>query len=218
MTSPSTGIWPLERPRSRPRPQPRARLRAGIMAAVALGALACVSALLVLVPADPPSIAGRSLAARIEDAVVALGLGLDQVELKGHKLASDSQILDAVGLAEARTFLTFDVAMARTRVERLPWVESALIERLYPNRIAVTIIERRPFAAWQQGDKDILVDATGRELVQIARGSAPALPRIAGAGAPQDAARLLAQIAIYPDLARQIAISERVSGRSGLLK
>lgn len=155
----------------------------------------------------------RQLIDGLDELASSAGLGLDQVEVSGQHFASDSDILDAVDLPNVRSFLTFDTAAVRARIERLAWVDTAAIERLMPNRLAIRVTERRPFAAWERGAKDVLIDGTGRQLATVAKGQAPDLPRIAGEHAPEDARRLLQLVAQYPDIMQRLATAERVSGR-----
>jgi cell division protein FtsQ len=79
------------------------------------------------------------------------------------------QVLMAAGLAEGRNIFTVDLAEARAAIEKLPQVESAVVQRLLPNRMTVTVAERRPIA-WvaAKGDEDpsssersFLIDARG---------------------------------------------------------
>ena len=60
---------------------------------------------------------------------MSLAIGLTQVSVTGHRYTPDSDILDAVGLDDARTMLSFDSRAAQDRIERLPWMERASIER-----------------------------------------------------------------------------------------
>lgn len=79
------------------------------------------------------------------------------------------QVLNAAGLVEGRNIFTVDLAQTRTAIEMMPQVESAVVQRLLPNRMAVTVSERRPIA-WvaAKGDEDpsssersFLIDARG---------------------------------------------------------
>jgi cell division protein FtsQ len=79
------------------------------------------------------------------------------------------QVLNAAGLVEGRNIFTVDLAQTRTAIEKMPQVESAVVQRLLPNRMAVTVSERRPIA-WvaAKGDEDpsssersYLIDARG---------------------------------------------------------
>ncbi len=79
------------------------------------------------------------------------------------------QVLSAAGLAEGRNIFTVDLAEARSAIEKMPQVESAVVQRQLPNRMSVTVTERRPIA-WvaAKGDEDpssseksFLIDARG---------------------------------------------------------
>ena len=79
------------------------------------------------------------------------------------------QVLTAAGLNEGRNIFTVHLAETRAAIEKLPQVESAVVQRLLPNRMTVTISERRPIA-WvtAKGDEDpsssdrsFLIDARG---------------------------------------------------------
>lgn len=79
------------------------------------------------------------------------------------------QILEAAGISEGRNIFTFDLTKARAELDKLPQVERAEIQRVLPNRIDITITERRPIAWVTQradedptaSDKAMLIDARG---------------------------------------------------------
>jgi cell division protein FtsQ len=170
------------------------------------------AAVLHLAPVGTPD-GAEPLLVRLDRLAGDIGLGLDQVEISGHRFASDSEILDAVDLQRVRSFVAFDPIATRQRIERLPWIDTAVVERVLPDRLIVKVRERRPFAAWEHGDRDVLIDATGRQLASFARGQAADLPRIAGWQAPEDAARLLALVDGYPEIAGRLQRAERIAGR-----
>jgi cell division protein FtsQ len=149
----------------------------------------------------------------IERLAEVAGLDLRQVSVTGHRFTPDGDIFDAVDLAHARTMLSFDSRAARQRIERLPWVERASIERIFPDRLEVRIVERAPFAVWQVESRTFLIDKSGRVLTPIARDAMPNLPRLAGDGAPVKAAALHALLAKQPGLLEQVRLAERVGDR-----
>ena len=146
------------------------------------------------------------------------GLDLQQVSVSGHRFTPDGDIFDAVDLAHAPTMLSFDVRAAKQRIERLPWVERASIERIIPDRLEVRIVERAAFAVWQAEGRTFLIDKSGRVLTAIAADAMPVLPRVAGDGAPAEAAALFSLLARHPDLLAQVKLAERVGGRRWTLR
>ncbi|MBL8565425.1 MAG: FtsQ-type POTRA domain-containing protein [Hyphomicrobiaceae bacterium] len=142
-----------------------------------------------------------------------LGLGVDQVSLTGHRFTPDGDIFDALQLDRQRLLIGFDTAGARARIEKLAWVASVDIVRDYPGRIDVRVTERTPFAVWRKGEREFLIDRTGRVLQAVPMGSVANLPRLAGDGAEHEAGTLLTLVGRHPGLAQRFASAERVGGR-----
>jgi cell division protein FtsQ len=151
--------------------------------------------------------------AEIERIIELAGFGLTQVSLTGHRYTLDSDVFDAVRLETARTVLSFDSRAAQDRIERLPWVERASIERVLPDRLEVHISERFPYAVWQLGSRSFLIDKSGRVLTAVPGDAMPSLPRVAGEGAATEAAGLFALLAGHPALMARVSIARRVGGR-----
>jgi cell division protein FtsQ len=156
--------------------------------------------------------------AEIERIIELAGFGLSQVSLTGHRYTLDSDVFDAVGLQAAHTMLSFDSRAAQDRIERLPWVERASIERVLPDRLEVRVSERSPYAVWHLGNRSFLIDKSGRVLTAVPRGAMPSLPRVAGEGAAAEAYRLFTLLADHPALMARIEIAERIGGRRWMLR
>jgi cell division protein FtsQ len=187
--------------------------------ALPLIALAAAGAAVALVVAGSPTARPTAPAlAEIEHMIELAGYGLTQVSLTGHRLTPDSDIFDAIDLANAPTMLSFDSRATQKRIEALSWVEKASIERVFPDRLEVHITERTPFAVWRLGGRHYLVDKTGRVLAAVPANTALALPRLAGDGAAAAAAELFALLAGHADLMRQIDVAERVGERRWTLR
>jgi cell division septal protein FtsQ len=79
------------------------------------------------------------------------------------------QVLTSANLKEGRNIFTVDIGGARSAIEKMPQVESAVVQRVLPNRINVSIAERRPIAwvaakgdeAPSSSDRSFLIDARG---------------------------------------------------------
>jgi cell division protein FtsQ len=166
----------------------------------------------VLVLAGTPELRAAALG-RIEHGLELAGLGLQQVTIAGHRYTSDSDIYAALDLDSARTLLSFDPRAAKIRIEQLPWVEKATIERIAPDAVDVLIAERAPFALWRDGGRHWLIDRRGRQLQPAPADVLPHLPRVSGDGAPGEAAALTQLLAAYPAISRKIEVAERVAGR-----
>lgn len=176
--------------------------------AAGFGAIAFLG---IYVALDPASAERRTIDG--QDLLLALGLGIDQVSLSGHRNTSDRLILDAVDLPNIRTQLDVDIRAVKARIERLPWIETAVVSRVLPDGLDVVVRERKPVAVWTEDGRDWLVDRTGRRLGPNLPGVYPDLLKISGLGAADHIAELSDLFASHPGLAERVVISERVGGR-----
>ncbi len=180
----------------------------GLRRRIAALALGGVAALLL----GQPEVRTTTLAG-VERAAVWAGLELRQIAVSGHRFTADRDILAALGLEQARTLLSFDVRGAQARLELLPWIERASIDRVVPDGVDVRLAERSAAAVLRAGEKSWLIDRAGRKLEAVSADAMPELLRVSGSGAAQEAAALSAVLARFPQIARRVELAERVGAR-----
>jgi cell division protein FtsQ len=202
------------------RAQRRRGQRWRLSSVVVLSAAVVLGAITLLIQTDPRGEGRdlRSLLAEAEKLAVMAGLGIEQVSVVGHRFTPDGDIFDALRLTEARSIVGFDSHAAQQRIEALPWVASASIARILPDRLEVVITERVAAAVWQQDGKAHLIDRTGRVLGVVGNDMIPDLPRIAGRGAPAQWAALLEVLEQEPQILERLEIAERIGERRWTLR
>ncbi len=124
-----------------------------------------------------------------------------ELHIMGRVRTDPQALREALGIHEGDSLARFDPVAARARIEQLPWVFAALVERLWPETIRVRLIEREPLALWQTEGKNVVVDLTGTPLVGVDPADFTNLPLISGTGAPQKAPAFLAALGRFPTLA-----------------
>lgn len=82
------------------------------------------------------------------------------------------------------TFFTLSLADARDSLQRVPWVKSVALRRLWPDRLEVTVVEHEPLARWNDS---MLVDSEGEVFSADFDGE---LPQFSG---PEGSSRELVQ-------------------------
>ena len=85
----------------------------------------------------------------------------DQVELSGNKIVARESVLKLFLRDRNRSVLQIPLDKRRSELEQLPWVESATVHRILPNRIRVELVERTPIAFARSGNELDLIDAHG---------------------------------------------------------
>ncbi|MCC0012016.1 MAG: cell division protein FtsQ/DivIB [Rhodobiaceae bacterium] len=151
---------------------------------------------------------------RIADAAAAAsGLRITSVEISGNDVIDDETILDTAGLAPGGSIIGIDAGRARMRLEALPWIASARVQKLFPDRLAVDVVERTPFAVWQHDGEFHIIDRTGVKLRPSSIDQLPDLPIVVGRGAADGAEILFSQLKRYPEVASHVIASVRVADR-----
>ena len=194
-------LW-LRRRRNLLRPLGIAAGVVGLLGAAALG----VAAL------EP----GRRVAALAEDAArIAAGAGLrvDEVLVEGRQHTSLELLRNALGVERGDPILAVPLAAARERLETLPWVETAHVERRLPATIVVRLTERRPFAIWQNEGQFAVVDRSGAVVASDRLDAYGNLPLIVGQGAPRHAPAMLDLLAEHPQIRERTLALVRVADR-----
>lgn len=85
----------------------------------------------------------------------------DQIELTGNHIVSREAILQEFVRDRNRSVLLIPLDTRRSELEQLPWVETATVQRILPNRLHVEITERTPIAFVRNGHELTLIDAHG---------------------------------------------------------
>lgn len=151
--------------------------------------------------------------ARIARQAIARRLTVQSVEVEGRHRAARQAILDALGVRRGVPILSVDLDAAKTRLEAIPWVRSASVERQLPDGLYIHLVEREPLAVWQHHGQFDLIDQDGAVIANAHVEDFPSLPQLVGDGAPQAASDLLDMLASEPDLARHVIASVRVGDR-----
>jgi cell division protein FtsQ len=142
-----------------------------------------------------------------------LGLAVGDVLVEGRNRTGRADVLAALGVGRGTPILALDAADARDRLEALPWVGSAVVERRLPDIVYVRLAEREPMANWQLRGR---LQVIGRDGMAI-RGAEPGrfahLPLVVGPGAPEHTPRLLAALRAEPEMAPRVEAAVRVGER-----
>lgn len=199
--------------------QPRRRVVPLWRSPVLIGAMA--AGLLVLAAAGVWRVHQSGWVPRVADQVrwqmiaasARLGLKVDEVLVVGRRETTQRQLLNAVGLARGAPILAFNVEDAKKRVEKLPWVKSATVERLLPSTVLLTVEERQPLALWQNKGAFALIDTDGEVILNNGLERFSELVVVVGADAPAHAGELLKVLATQPELKALVKAAVRVGGR-----
>lgn len=91
-------------------------------------------------------------------------LDIDEVTVSGSEHANADQLLTGAGIERGDALVTLDLGTVERRLEAMPWVDAAAVERSLPGSLSISITERVPTTMIIAGSSAALVDGSGRVL------------------------------------------------------
>jgi cell division protein FtsQ len=130
----------------------------------------------------------------------------DDLEITGGENVTRRQIMEVMGGDIGRNIFFVDLEEQKHRLEEIPWVESANVMRLLPNKLRVTIQERTPVAFVQLGAKIELIDAHGVVMEMPANAAARhySFPVIMGMGENEPLSTRAPRMKAYMELTKEL--------------
>jgi cell division protein FtsQ len=141
------------------------------------------------------------------------GFTVQNVTLEGRAETAQKEIIRMLGIKRGDLMLYVDVDEARARLEALPWVKTAEVRRVWPNRIHVRVVERKPVALWQMDGAVAVVDIDGHPISGQDPARFAGLPLVVGKGAETSLGALLALVHAQPNLKSRLKAAVRVGER-----
>ena len=141
------------------------------------------------------------------------GLTVQDILVEGRQRADRDLVMTAIGIDRGASLLRFDASAARQRLEDIPWVDTAIVERRLPDVIYVKLVEHKPLALWQTEGKFALIDPKGAVILPEATSQFGKLPIVIGPQAPKHAESLLLLLATEPTLASRVSAAIRLGDR-----
>ncbi len=137
----------------------------------------------------------------IADAVAQrAGFQSANVSIEGASRLGRADILRIAGITESSTLFLTDADATRMRLLRNAWIAEATVAKLYPDRLEITIVEKKPFAVWQSRGNFFVIAKDGTVIDQLARERVrdAGMPIVVGEGAERRAQDFLAVLDRFP--------------------
>lgn len=153
-----------------------------------------------------------TLVASTLDGTARAGFRIEEITISGRGRTALDDVAAALGARHGEPILAVDLERVRDRLEAIPSVKVAAVERHLPGALHVDIVERTPVAVWQNNGAHTLVDREGH-MIPGAIAGYEELPLVVGDGAGVRADELLTMLAAEPALAQRVKAAIRVGNR-----
>ncbi len=125
------------------------------------------------------------------------------VEIAGTQTVSRRQVMEVFGADLGRNIFLVPLDQSRRQLEAIPWVESATVIRLLPDRLRVDLTERTPVAFVRMGSRISLIDRNG-VVMELPRSRKYSFPVIKGMSESEPLSTRAARMQIYSALMREL--------------
>ncbi len=142
--------------------------------------------------------------------------GASAIETVGLEHVSRDEVLRVLGDGVGRNIFRLSLPAQQAALERMPWVESATVMRLLPDRLRADVHERTPVAFAREKGRIGLVDAHGvlLDLRQPPAGGSYSFPVVTGVGAAETPAERAQRMKLFGQFVGALdATGEHISAK-----
>jgi cell division protein FtsQ len=97
--------------------------------------------------------------------------GTDQIEIIGNRYVARQSITERFAADVGHSIIRLPLDDRRKSLETIPWIDHAIVSRIWPNRIRVEFVERTPVAFLRNTNDLALIDAHGVVLERPIEGN-----------------------------------------------
>lgn len=132
--------------------------------------------------------------------LVNMGFVVKYVDVVGEGRVREDKVREMLGVRSGDYLFDMDIKNAQERIQSLSWVDTAVVRRLWPNRVVVHINERRPYALWQNNQEIRVIDNEGSVILKADAREFSELPFVVGAGAAENVQTVWDMLLTHPDI------------------
>lgn len=143
----------------------------------------------------------------------AAGFRIAAVALSGNKQITREEVLATAGVTGRASLFFLDAADARTKLKTNPWIADATVQKLFPDHLQISVVEREAFALWQHQGRVGVVAVDGTVLQTYVAPRFTRLPLVVGRGAETRAKEFLDVLDKFPDIRDAVRASIFVAER-----
>lgn len=141
------------------------------------------------------------------------GFVLNDIELNGLVRTREKDVQAVLDIDSGMPLLAIDLKNLQTRIEALPWIKQAQINRVLPGTLTINVFEREPYALSQSNGQVNLIDGDGVRITNRGLAKYTDLILIVGDTSIADLRTLDRLKAAAPMLASRIQSAVRVNQR-----
>jgi cell division protein FtsQ len=148
----------------------------------------------------------------------AAGFGINEIVITGNKELSRAEVVALSGLSGRDSVAFLDVGAVRDTLKREALIADADVRKLLPDKLAINITERQPFALWQLDGAVKVIAVDGTVIDDLRDERFTRLPFVVGPGANLRVQEYAALLEAVPDIRAQVRAGMLIAERRWTLK
>jgi len=136
--------------------------------------------------------------------LISLGFVIKKINVIGEGRLPEDDVKKILDFQNGDYLFDVEINLTQKKIEDLPWVNRALVRRLWPDQVVIQIVERQPFALWQYKGKVEVIDILGEVIVGASVSENQNLNLFVGKDAAINAANISEIILNFPSIAERV--------------
>lgn len=145
--------------------------------------------------------------------ITAGGSALASVQVEGIVYTDKTELQTALEIKAGEALVPYNVSTARERLEALPWVKLATVEKKLPDTLNVSVYEYIPVARVEEDGEWLVVSKDAVRILKDEGDEFSGLPALTGVGAAEAASDLLVHLQERPNFVAQLKTANYVGER-----
>lgn len=141
------------------------------------------------------------------------GMVVKDLRVEGREKTKASDILKIVNTKRGASIYQVDPESIKAKLEKLPWIRSATVQRRLSGIVYIRLSEKQPAALWQKSKKLYMIDDKGNVIDKVDPKLAKDLIILIGSKAPAEAANLIAHLNNFPKIHAKVRAATYVGDR-----
>lgn len=132
------------------------------------------------------------------------GFVVKDITVEGRQNTSRTDLLNTLQINRGDSLFSFSPDILKQKLEKLPWIRSAIVERRLPDTFRIHLAERKPLAIWQKKGKFHLLDREGGIIACAPEHFPEGLLVVVGETVPQHVKGLLSVLEKVPEVKQRV--------------
>jgi len=145
--------------------------------------------------------------------ITAGGSALASVQVEGTVYTDKTELQTALNIKAGEALVPYNVGTARERLEALPWIKLAAVEKKLPDTLNVSVYEYIPVARVEEDGKWLVVSKDAVRILEDSANEFAGLPALTGVGAAEATSDLLVHLQDRPNFVAQLKTANYVGER-----